>query len=296
MTSLFEFGMLCTHRRYSKSGEEADSRCPHCGHERDSSNLGAQETQESADQHLPDSLGPLNKTSVPNGHAGRRDADVLDGMKVSVCLDGFDAMERNGEEDDMPNLEETPPMPRSSVVRRVTRQSILDRVAVAKASNKVEAEEPQKMPNPDFTGEWVMVRYEGDMNEFMKEMGVTWAFRKAAGAVGYGVNKTFHSIVGNDERLHMTTKNPKGTFVKDLRVDGTEQDDVDPVHNKPIKIIPYWEALGNRVNLTIEAYMPEGKGDPIQLPITRRYKEGISMVVEQTSPLGVVIRRIFAPQ
>lgn len=151
---------------------------------------------------------------------------------------------------------------------------------------------------PDFTGVWKMVKYDGDFQEFMKEMGVGWALRKAANAVGYGVNATYHTIEMTPERIKVTTKNPKGIFVKDYTIDASEQDDVDPVTKEPIKVVPTWAwEEGNSIAiLKVEAYKPSKNEGKKEMPLTRRYLEGPIMIMEQTSPNGITVRRLFEKQ
>merc|ERR1719512_281563 len=102
----------------------------------------------------------------------------------------------------------------------------------------------------------------------MKEAGVGWALRKAAAAVGFGVNKTYHSIQAHRETIKIVTRNPKGTFVKDFRIDGTEQDDEDPLDRSPIKVRVCWEDMA----VTMRAFKTKA-GNLVDLPTTRRYME-----------------------
>lgn len=215
------------------------------------------------------------------------------GLRASCYIDGFSARQR--EEEEAAGSEETPNRPQEEPAASDTRPSLVSRADIMSRSMQGTTDSEKKL-KPDFTGVWKMIRCEGDFDGFMKEMGVNWALRRAAGAVGYGVNATFHTIRASETEIHVETKNPKGIFVKDVQIDGTEQDDVDPVHRKPIKIIPYWEVTADKVTLTMEAFMPVTNGEAIKMPLTRRYMEGASMVVEQTSPEGVVVRRVFALQ
>jgi len=138
----------------------------------------------------------------------------------------------------------------------------------------------------NFAGQWKMIRCEGDFDSFLKEMGVGWAFRKAAQAAGYGTGSTYHTIKQKDNVFSVTTTNPKGVFQKDFVVDGTEQPEKDPSDGSPLRIIPYWDGDV----LHIDTWR-ESTREP--LPVTRRYFSGKEMVMEQTSPQGVVIKRFF---
>lgn len=119
----------------------------------------------------------------------------------------------------------------------------------------------------------------------MKEMGVGWALRKAAAAACYGCDRTFHTILQESGHIQVTTKNPKGTFEKKFLIDGTEQADIDPIDKSLIRVIPTWD--GDVLN--VRAYKPDGS----LLPMTRRYLTNDEMVLEQTTPNGVVVKRFF---
>lgn len=147
---------------------------------------------------------------------------------------------------------------------------------------------PTQSETEDFSGTWVMRRAEGDFDGFMKEAGVGWALRRAAGVAGFGVDRTFHHIEhtkGDREFFKVTTKNPKGTFVKECYIDGTEQGEIDPLDKKPITVVPSWD--GNKFKL--EAFC----ADRGPLPVTLRYMDGGEMVVEQRSVLGITVKRVF---
>lgn len=151
-------------------------------------------------------------------------------------------------------------------------------------------------PKPDLQGEWKMARYEGDWDAFMKDVGVSWAMRKAAGASGYGVNKTVHAIKLSGERISVETRTFAGAYTREFEPNGCDQDAEDPLTKKPVKIVPFWEELGGRMALTMEGYVPAAKvgGEIKKLPVTRRWLDGSSMVVEQTSPSGFVVKSYFS--
>mmetsp|Transcript_43746 Transcript_43746/g.95228 ORF Transcript_43746/g.95228 Transcript_43746/m.95228 type:complete len:279 (+) Transcript_43746:95-931(+) len=138
---------------------------------------------------------------------------------------------------------------------------------------------------PDFRGTWKMTHFLGDFDAFMKEMGIGWALRKAASTLRYGANSTFHTIKQEADVFTCTTKNPKGVFVRTLVINGEEQDDVDPVDNKPLTVIPSWDGIAIHVTCRVK--------DGTDMPLTRRYLEQDMMVVEQTSPKGVSVKRFF---
>eukprot|EP00747_Dinoflagellata_sp_TGD_P169139 gnl/TRDRNA2_/TRDRNA2_197313_c0_seq1.p2 gnl/TRDRNA2_/TRDRNA2_197313_c0~~gnl/TRDRNA2_/TRDRNA2_197313_c0_seq1.p2 ORF type:complete len:317 (+),score=78.89 gnl/TRDRNA2_/TRDRNA2_197313_c0_seq1:17-967(+) len=156
---------------------------------------------------------------------------------------------------------------------------------VKRATRRVSCPGPQK---PDFNGVWMMTRFDGDFDSFMKESGVGWALRKTAAALAYGAKATWHTIVQKDNSFSIITKNPKGSFEKKFVVDGSEQEEVDPVEKKPMIIVPTWD---NDV-LHIEARLVTGG----EMPTARRYMLANEMVVQMITPSGISVRRFFTKQ
>jgi len=147
---------------------------------------------------------------------------------------------------------------------------------------------------PDFTGRWKMVRFEGDMDTWMREAGVGWALRKLASSAGFGVNSTFHTIKSSEESVTIETVNIKGSITSEYKIDGSVQTDTDGVHKKSIKVVPFWEDVAGRTTLTVDASTPAQQDkSAVSASLTRRFFEGDSMVVEKTSPNGTVIRVFF---
>lgn len=156
--------------------------------------------------------------------------------------------------------------------------------------------EQAEQARPDLSGDWKMARCEGDWEAFLKDVGLSWVLRKAMGASGYGVNKTIHSIKVTGERISIETKTAAGAYTREFEANGVEQDDEDPLTKKPIKIVPCWGELAGRMTLTLEGYTPAAKAGGVikKQPITRRWMDGASMVVEQTAPNGVVVKSYFS--
>jgi len=174
-----------------------------------------------------------------------------------------------------------------------------DCAAETKATDPEEgrgSEEKEEMAKPDFRGEWKMMRCEGDWDAFMKEVGVGWALRKAAGAQGYGVNKNVHAIKITGELISIETRTGLGTYVREFKANRSEHDGEDPISKKPIKILAYWEEVAGRMSLTQEGYTPAAKaGGPVKKqPLARRWLEGTDMVVEQTTANGVIVKSFFS--
>jgi len=156
------------------------------------------------------------------------------------------------------------------------------------------AEKQEEKAKPSFNGEWKMVRYEGEWEAWMLDAGVGWILRKAAAASGYGVHTTLASIQGTQDQVRITARSIKGTTVQDVRIDGCEQDDLDFVTSKQIKVTAEWEDFGGRMSLTVRV-APSQQG-PVSVPLARRYLQGDDMVVEWTNCKDALVRMIFAKQ
>jgi len=177
----------------------------------------------------------------------------------------------------------------------VTQSSPVDE-EVTKPDSVSEKVEVKEVLKPDFSGEWKMVRYEGDFETWMKEAGVGWASRKAASAAGFGVNGTFVSVKQSGEQISITSKSIKGTTLQELKIDGSAQDDADLISSKAIKVLPRWEEVNDSMTFTVEAPASMNKGDAVTTPLTRRYLQGESMVVERTNSSGTLIRLFFSKE
>jgi len=117
---------------------------------------------------------------------------------------------------------------------------------------------------------------------------------KAAAATGYGVNTTFASIQGTQEQVRITARSIKGTTVQDVKINGCEQDDLDFVTSKQIKVTAEWEDFFGPMSLTVRV-APSQQG-PVSVPLARRYLQGDEMVVEWANCKDALIRMIFAKQ
>jgi len=142
---------------------------------------------------------------------------------------------------------------------------------------------------PDFTGDWLMVRLEGNMDAFMKECGVSFLMRSAASAARFGVGTFKTQVRHSDEVLHVVSPLIAGKVYKSsLRIDGTRQDDKDPTDGKRMFVTPAWEADG--ATLRCE-YRRADTG--AALPVSRRFLVGAQMCIEQTAPSGQAVKRYF---
>jgi len=145
---------------------------------------------------------------------------------------------------------------------------------------------------PNFTGNWKLVKIDGDMDAFMKELGLGWMIRKAASTMNYGVGKSFNNIEHTGDTIKVENINPGGgEHVQKFRIDGTEQDDVLPREKTAVKLVATWEEVGGAPALAVRVRRVD---DPSKgMPRSKRYLNGASMVVELTSPSGIVTHRTF---
>lgn len=213
--------------------------------------------------------------------------------RVSCVLEGTGALDQGSGDSCLleEEIQDAGESDLAEVQVRVPRASVLQRASVCSVQAELKI-------HPDFSGVWKMIGTSGDFDGFLKESGVGWALRLAASAAGFGVNRTFHTIEQGESRIRIETKNPRGMFLKSFAIDASEQDDLCPLTKAPIKVVPYWQWMeGERVaTLIFEAFKPELKGDPVQLPLSRRWMLGESMIMEQVSPKGIAVQRIFAKQ
>jgi len=245
-------------------------------------------------EHQMQALAPPDSVALGEGEDAASKAPrpkaPSDPSPTTLGLNATGLLEGISLDVNCPNADNEVESPSKGEMRvRVSRTEVQER---ARNSAKITLD----LEHPDFNGTWKMVECEGDFDGFMKEMGVGWALRKAAQAVGYGCGSTYHTVQHDNDKINVVTKNPKGTFTRDFRIDGSEQDDVDPVEKKPLKVVPYWEIVEGSLVLMVEAYMPMPNGDPRKYPLTRRYMRDKSMIVEQVSPRGIRIMRVFIKQ
>ncbi|CAE7928663.1 unnamed protein product, partial [Symbiodinium sp. KB8] len=139
---------------------------------------------------------------------------------------------------------------------------------------------------PNFSGDWMMVKAEGDMDAFLKEMGVGYVMRTFASSFNYGVGVTSTLIEHKGSQLKITMKTPKGTSTSTIHINGTEQGSVDPMEDRPLRVLPQWEGKV----LVVSSRRADSAES---LPTNRRFLQGVQMIVESTTQSGLVTRRIF---
>lgn len=138
-----------------------------------------------------------------------------------------------------------------------------------------------------MSGSWMLSRVDGDFDAFLTEIGVGFVSRKAAAALGYGVGYLTNDIVLTAKVFKVITSGPTGTFSSDLRLDGTEQESVDPVEGNPTLCKPWWEGS----TVVLESRRADRS---VWMPQVRRFLIGDEMCVEQTTASGLRVRRFFS--
>lgn len=135
----------------------------------------------------------------------------------------------------------------------------------------------------DFGGSWLCTHVSGDVNGFMKDVGLGPVMREAAQAAHYGAGRQMQNIaqVGDAFVVQNILREP---VTMRFRVGAGLQSTVDQ-DGKPVFIEPYWD----REVLCVVSKREDG--GPIAN--SRRYLDGDAMVLEITSPNGAVVRRIF---
>lgn len=152
------------------------------------------------------------------------------------------------------------------------------------------AEEAAPAKFTDLSGSWVLARIEGDMDAWLKDIGVGWAMRTGAKTMKYGVGKMTNTISMTAESMQLTTWTPKGDHTSVLKLDGTASRNTDPMDGKFMLAVARWEGSDT---IFIETRR-EDNGEV--MPTSRRSLKGEEMCVEQTTPKGLVAKRWFVRQ
>jgi hypothetical protein len=150
---------------------------------------------------------------------------------------------------------------------------------------------------PDFSGDWLLHRLEGDIEAMLKELEVSWVRRKAAASVGFGVGMQFVHVEQYANEIHIDTRyigksqmaRPRPTF-NVYNTDGVEQNITD-LEDRTVSTRVTWD--GDALTMDSERVW---RGIVRPLPSTRRYLQcdGEELVFEQISlTTGVAVKRIF---
>eukprot|EP00928_Gymnodinium_smaydae_P063114 TRINITY_DN46791_c0_g1_i1.p2 TRINITY_DN46791_c0_g1~~TRINITY_DN46791_c0_g1_i1.p2 ORF type:complete len:243 (+),score=53.85 TRINITY_DN46791_c0_g1_i1:91-819(+) len=144
-----------------------------------------------------------------------------------------------------------------------------------------------RLPRPDFNGYWRMKDIGGDWDSFTKDIGYSYLKRKSMGALRWGVLTLTEQIKidSEGEAIWVQTSSPLSTTVNDLRIDGLDQDAIDPDY-VPCLTRVFWE------DDVLVSYSKE-KATGRQLAQINRWMDGKTMCVSFKSPEGNVAVRYF---
>jgi len=170
--------------------------------------------------------------------------------------------------------------------------------SIARKLEKAHIPRAMTAARPDFSGDWVLLRLEGDIEAMLKELETSWVHRKAAAGMGFGVGMQFVHVEQYANEIRIDTRymsgkvqlaRPKPTF-NVYSTDGTEQCITD-LEGCNVRTRVTWD--GDALSMDSERVC-RGSGRP--LPSTRRYLQcdGEDLVFEQMSlTTDVVVKRIF---
>jgi len=162
--------------------------------------------------------------------------------------------------------------------------------AIPEQEEVAEEEEAAPSKRMDLSGSWVLARVEGDMDAWLKDIGVGWAMRTGAKTMKYGVGKMTNVVEMTDDSITITTWTPKGDHTSVLKLDGTESRNTDPMDGKGMLAVARWE---DSTSISIETTAEEnGK----VMPSSRRFLRDGEMCVEQKTPSGLIAKRWFVRQ
>jgi len=141
---------------------------------------------------------------------------------------------------------------------------------------------------PDFSGRWLLTSLEGNFDEFLRDIGVSYLFRTMAKGFGYGVGKQLQDITQKEDEIKIVTEGGPRVICMTAKIGGGE-----------------FESLGldgelNYVTLTWEDCMlktESRRGDGSFAPPTYRFfMDGSTQVVETATSSGKVVKRFFTRQ
>lgn len=143
---------------------------------------------------------------------------------------------------------------------------------------------------PAFTGQWVLKRFEGDMDKFLKSSNVSYLQRTAAKALNYGVGVQKCEITqhGDELRLKVTAPGVGKTYRSTMRTDGVELQEKDP-SGRPVLVTSTLQGQ------SIETCMRDPTlGAPSMF--LRRWLADGDMFVHMRTASGCQVTRVFSRQ
>lgn len=140
----------------------------------------------------------------------------------------------------------------------------------------------------DLSGSWKLTRIDGDMDAFLKEVGVNWMMRSAAKAMNFGIGKMTNDIQMTEDSIEIINWTPKGNHKSFLKLDGTEQRNTDPMNGTGTVAQAQWVDSLDAISIESRCEVT-GK----EMPVGRRYLKDGEMHVEQRTKSGLVATRVF---
>eukprot|EP00435_Cladocopium_sp_Y103_P002845 s812_g1.t1 len=105
-------------------------------------------------------------------------------------------------------------------------------------------------------------------------------------AMGYGVGVMKQIVEHKSNEMKVTLISPKGTSTSTIVINGVEQESVDPMDGKKVKVVPCWRGNALEVKSRWADTLKE-------LPVNRRFLKGPQMIIESTTASGLVVKRVF---
>jgi len=137
-----------------------------------------------------------------------------------------------------------------------------------------------------FDGLWHLHSIEGNVDALMVETGVPWALRALAKSLNYGVNHSEQEVRLHENKVTIVNRAGPRTNRTVLTLGAADEETVG-LDGKSCLSKAYWDGSV----MVVESKTLDGK----PLPSCRRYLRGENLVVEATTPHGIVVRRHYCP-
>eukprot|EP00930_Biecheleria_cincta_P082796 TRINITY_DN72447_c0_g1_i1.p1 TRINITY_DN72447_c0_g1~~TRINITY_DN72447_c0_g1_i1.p1 ORF type:complete len:302 (+),score=47.54 TRINITY_DN72447_c0_g1_i1:81-986(+) len=146
---------------------------------------------------------------------------------------------------------------------------------------------------PNLSGDWRLIRVEGDMDGVLKEIGYPWLVRKLFSAASYGIGKTTMHVNQSGHELKVALATEIGTSHWVMISDGEEHElNIGAPEAERCTATARWEG---EVHITEPKLLKPRRA----LPVVRRYIQGQkphqTLVMEQVTAAGKNAKGIYAP-
>jgi len=143
----------------------------------------------------------------------------------------------------------------------------------------------------NFSGSWTEVATEGDMDAFLRDMGWTKIARTISSSIKHGVGRSEQHIDHKGDWLCITQISPALQYTSAFTIGGGMQTTIN-AEGRTTQVKPNWVDDG----VAVVTPHWDASGELVQ--ITKRYlrdSPARQMVLEMTSPAGIVVKRIWVP-